>query len=126
MGGGTVKTYLSAGRYYEKQADVPKGQKFEAVEFPFAASPKADFIDWLNSINAQLDRETFDAQETLWMIDGHLDDYPATPPPPPESKPKSYADWSTEIDEAWAALPLAHKASLVIQFAEEVREKVTP
>jgi hypothetical protein len=39
MGGGSVKTYLSAGRYYEKQADVPKGQKFEAVEFPFAASP---------------------------------------------------------------------------------------
>lgn len=44
-----MKLYLLNGTYYEKQADVPKGQgKFETVEFPFAASPKADFVAWLN------------------------------------------------------------------------------
>jgi hypothetical protein len=47
-----VKVYLASGAYYEKQADVPKGQKFEAVEFPFGASPKADFIAWLNEQQA--------------------------------------------------------------------------
>jgi hypothetical protein len=127
-----MKTYLADGRYYEKQADVPKGTKFEAVEFPFSASPKADFIDWLNANFNQCPTpgcpnfvgETYDADETLRLIDGPLDDYPATPPPPNERKPKSYTDYSTEIDEAWSALPLAHKSSLVIQYAEEVRERV--
>lgn len=36
------------GTYYEKQADMPKGTKFEAVDYPFAASPKGDFVRWLN------------------------------------------------------------------------------
>lgn len=43
-----MKLYLAAGTYYEKQADVPKGTKFEGVEFSFAASPKADFVTWMN------------------------------------------------------------------------------
>jgi hypothetical protein len=35
------------GIFYEKQADCPS-RSFETVEFPFAASPKADFVAWLN------------------------------------------------------------------------------
>jgi hypothetical protein len=43
-----MKLYLHTnGCFYEKQADCPS-KSFEAVEFPFAASPKADFVDWMN------------------------------------------------------------------------------
>lgn len=45
-----MKVYLSKGIYYEMQADAKKADKgFETVEFPFAASPKSDFVDWLNN-----------------------------------------------------------------------------
>lgn len=46
-----MKLYFHNGRFYEKQADVPS-RKFEVVEFPFAASPKADFVDWMNQRGA--------------------------------------------------------------------------
>ncbi len=45
-----MKVYRAKGTYYEMQADAKKADKgFETVEFPFAASPKADFVDWLNA-----------------------------------------------------------------------------
>ena len=44
-----MKVYLAKGIYYEMQADAKKADKdFETMEFPFAASPKSDFVDWLN------------------------------------------------------------------------------
>jgi len=44
-----MKLYLHTnGCFYEKQADCPS-KSFEAVEFPFAASPKADFVAWMNN-----------------------------------------------------------------------------
>jgi hypothetical protein len=47
-----MKLYLHTnGVFYEKQADCPS-KKFEAVEFPFAASPKADFVAWINQNSA--------------------------------------------------------------------------
>lgn len=45
-----MKVYLAKGIYYEMQADAKKADKgFETVEFPFAASPKSDFVEWLNN-----------------------------------------------------------------------------
>lgn len=45
-----MKVYLAKGIYYEMQADAKKADKgFETVDFPFAASPKSDFVDWLNN-----------------------------------------------------------------------------
>lgn len=44
-----MKVYLANGRYFEKQADArAEDRKFETIDFPFGASPKSDFIDWLN------------------------------------------------------------------------------
>lgn len=48
-----MKLYLHTnGCFYEKQADCPS-KSFEAVEFPFAASPKADFVAWMNQRGSQ-------------------------------------------------------------------------
>ena len=47
-----MKLYLHTnGVFYEKQADCPS-KNFEAVEFPFAATPKADFVAWINQNSA--------------------------------------------------------------------------
>lgn len=47
-----MKVYLAKGIYYEMQADAKKADKgFETVDFPFAASPKSDFVGWLNGGN---------------------------------------------------------------------------
>lgn len=44
-----MKVYRAKGAYFEKQEDARKADRaFEAVEFPFAASPKTDFVVWLN------------------------------------------------------------------------------
>lgn len=44
-----MKVYRAKGTYFEKQEDARKADRaFEAVEFPFAASPKADFVAWMN------------------------------------------------------------------------------
>jgi hypothetical protein len=50
-----MKLYFAIGTYFEKQADARvevrgTGQKFKTVEFPFAASPKAEFVAWLNVV----------------------------------------------------------------------------
>lgn len=44
-----MKIYLANNRYFEKQADArAESRDFRTIEFPFAATPKADFVDWLN------------------------------------------------------------------------------
>lgn len=80
-----MKLYLLNGTYYEKQADVPKGQgKFETVEFPFAASPKADFVAWMNersdALPSTLHEELFDQGEEL-PVDRHVREQAAKPKP---------------------------------------------
>jgi hypothetical protein len=62
------------GIFYEKQADCPS-RSFETVEFPFAASPKADFVAWLNQnagIATAHTGQAQAAQATLLDIDGPL------------------------------------------------------
>lgn len=44
-----MKLYLVDGRYYEKQADCPH-RKWEVIDLPFNASPKSDFVAWMNSV----------------------------------------------------------------------------
>lgn len=69
-----MKLYRLDGLYYEKQADLPKGQlkAAETVEFPFAASPKADFVSWLNEFE----------QRGLSLPAPVQEDVPPAPPPP--------------------------------------------
>lgn len=91
-----MKLYLHSGRYYEKQADCPD-RKFETVEFSFAATPKADFVAWLNSINngnavddvivededqATIARNTFRDLEGL-PVEQHIAQQAAKPAPTP-------------------------------------------
>lgn len=52
-----MKVYLANGTYFETQAEAKaeaksSGKGFEAVDLPFGASPKADFIVWLNEQQA--------------------------------------------------------------------------
>lgn len=49
-----MKAYLSNAVYFETQAEAKaeakvSGEGFEVVDFPFGATPKADFIGWLNN-----------------------------------------------------------------------------
>lgn len=43
--------------FYEKQGDVPKGQKFKVVEFHFSASPKTNFVNWMNQLASIGDKQ---------------------------------------------------------------------
>lgn len=124
-----MKLYLHSGRYYEKQADCPD-RKFETVEFPFAASPKADFVAWFNSINEgnapedviveDEDHATI-ARKTLLDIDGPLPvdqrvaDAAAKPAPTPHipravPKGDSVIEWllgeatNAEVENVFTAL----------------------
>lgn len=87
-----MKLYLLNGTYYEKQADVPKRQgKFEAVEFPFSASPKADFVAWINDRGNEAVVEQ--AESELLPVDRHVKQLEerakAAPPPPASRVPKT-------------------------------------
>lgn len=66
-----MKVYQSRATslFHEKQADVPKGEKFDAIDFDFSASPKSDFIIFLNRIGYSPD-----GSEPVTMVGMNIDD----------------------------------------------------
>lgn len=109
---------LTTRLYHEKQADVPKGEKFEAVEFPFAASPKADFVAWMNQQPAS-ERA---CRETAPLLE-EMDWTPKQQPLPTQPDP-AHAARSIALEDAWENLPFAQKAHFASLFCEEAREKL--
>ena len=100
-----MKLYLHTGRYYEKQADCPD-RKFETVEFPFAASPKADFVAWLNNppisieaaaafigdaVQSELEREALLDIDGPLPVDQRVAETAAKPAPTPH-QPRSISN----------------------------------
>lgn len=122
-----MRVYLANGVHYEKQADVPKGAKPAPVDFPFAASPKADFVAWLN------ERPTFaqgaefaheerdDAEQFAAEIAG---DYPhGVGQPLPEQPSPSHSAQVIAFEDQFEAMPLAtqlHYAALAVENARRV------
>lgn len=77
-----MKTYLAKGIYYEMQADAKKADKgFETVDFPFAASPKSDFVDWLNNNSvAALVAPKFTESDTPLLVEPKGEPYDSALP----------------------------------------------
>jgi hypothetical protein len=122
-----MRLYLAAGTYYEKQADVPKGTKFEAVEFPFAASPKADFVAWMNERSMSgLVAPLIDDVSPALTMDGPI----AKPVGPCASTLPSPAKddlaFRREVAERWDHQPLAWRLDLGMLAFEDARSQVKP
>lgn len=125
-----MKVYrIPAGTYFEKQEDARKAdRKFTAAEFPFAASPKADFVAWMNEREA--DKQPGDDPR----LDEHYpgsDWSPPTPQPQPTQpvQPQSILDRAA-IDAMWPNLPLEYRFGLCAMTMEDARNtdwfKTTP
>lgn len=118
-----MKLYLQNGTYYEKQADVPKG-KFETVEFPFSASPKADFVAWMNERQPASYNGMAIAEVAELDTDLRVTALPqAAPQQPPAEAPRHHAAsvvaWV--LDEADNAAVEQVFAALGARFHEAVR-----
>lgn len=90
--------------YFERQADVPRGVKFETVEFDFSASPKGDFVAWLNAAPPPAP-----APDTA----------PSAPPTPANGGGLSLA-----FDDAFEAMPLARQLHFAALAMENARDRV--
>ncbi len=124
-----MKLYLANGTHYEKQADVPKGTKFEAVEFPFAASPKADFVAWLNELGVTYSVTLSDVENEGLRVDAAVDAGEPWPSQPTYSKPTTLSDPAISaatiaLDEAFMAAPLAQQLTLASIALEEARGRI--
>lgn len=112
--------------FYEKQSDIPKGMKFTTVEFPFNASPKADFVAWLNDPCGEFAAakvEGFNAG----FVKGEDVAYAgieargvAQPQPVQPVQPQSQIDRAA-IDAMWPSLPLAYRFGLCAMTMEDAR-----
>lgn len=117
-----MKVYQSTatGLHYVKQADVPKGEKFVAVEFPFSASPKQDFCDWLNERGtiASLLPPAPEANSGFFV------EPKATPVPNPAQPDPQFARQTIAFEDGFAAMPLATKLHFAALAVEEARERI--
>lgn len=121
-----MKLYLHTnGVFYEKQADCPN-KSFEAVEFPFAASPKADFVAWINQnagIATAATSQAEVAQATLLDIDGPLpvDTHVAKVAAQAPAAPREYFGpqhpLTTLAVEEWCEAAQPHQIGTVIRAA---------
>lgn len=109
-----MRLYLAAGTHYEKQADVPKGTKFEAVEFPFAASPKADFVAWMNA-TGPAEPLFEDTTETVLNL--------VAQPAPIQPSPQHTAQLLA-FEDQWAEFPLARKLHYAALACEDARSAI--
>lgn len=124
-----MKVYrIPAGTYFEKQEDARKAdRKFEPVEFPFAASPKADFVAWLNEqgtgecppFSGLASPEPAGPE---WRLEPQ-------PQPTQPVQPQSILDRAA-IDAMWPNLPLEYRFGLCAMTMEDARNtdwfKTTP
>lgn len=109
-----MKVYLSCGTYFEKQEDAHKharqnGTTFTKVEFPFAASPKADFVAWLNMDGDIAEERPQSAPE--WK---------PSPQPQPVQPTSAFADQTLAFEDQFEAMPLPlqlHFAGLALENA---------
>lgn len=124
-----MKVYLANGIYIEKQEDARKAArlhntKFETVDFPFAASPKSDFVDWLNNgkwprasveVNAQDRDDTF--------VDDLIARAPKTPPiPKPDERFIEQVRVDISIEEQIQTCDLPRLATLASNVAWRFNE----
>lgn len=134
-----MKLYLHTnGLFYEKQADCPS-KSFEAVEFPFSATPKADFVTWMNAnyspnihggqaVKTELFDETVKTDLADLPVDRHIREQAARPTPPPhQPRPVPHADAVMEwvLDEASPAEIENLFGALGARFHEANRRIVT-
>lgn len=122
-----MKVYrIPAGTYFEKQEDARKAdRKFEAVDFAFAASPKADFVDWLNSaerqgVQASGSAATYAKAEE--MMDCYQFGSVSAQPQPTQPSP-AHAAQVIAFEDQFGAMPLAlqlHYAALAVENARKV------
>jgi hypothetical protein len=126
-----MKLYLAAGTYYEKQADVPKGTKFEPVEFIFTASPKADFVAWMNNAGkalayAEKKMDLLTNQPVTFL---EVEAGPIAKPVGPcastlPSLPKEEMAFRREVEKRWPDTPLTWRLDLGMLAFEDARSVV--
>lgn len=123
-----MKVYQSKSdhRFYEKQADVPRGIKFVAVEFPFSASPKADFIDWLNGLDYGPGVSTRIAEQPVSMVAVNINEplLNVVPTPNPVQPDPHFSRQVIAFEDGFAAMALATKLHFAALALEEAREKL--
>jgi hypothetical protein len=123
-----MKVYQSKAdrRFYEKQADVPKGVKWAAVEFPFSASPKADFIAWLNQLDyGPLVAAQIGSQQAT-SVGVNIDEplFNVIPTPNPVQPDPHFSKQVIAFEDGFEAMPLATKLHYATLALEEAREKI--
>lgn len=130
-----MKLYqTSKGTYCEKAEDFYNQQVAECggrksdydhsgaiVEFPFAASPKADFVAWMNARDNSGISYPPQAPE---LLDGPV----AAPPPPCVSTAPSPAKddlaFRREVEERWDDTPLTWRMDMGMLAFEDARKAV--
>jgi hypothetical protein len=118
----------SNGLFYEKQADCPS-KTFEAVEFPFAASPKADFVAWMNQ-NAGIAKNHTSApigdllgptenvgSASELPVDRHVREVAAQTPAAPREFFNAQHPLTTMSIEGWCEQAQPHQLGTVVRAA---------
>lgn len=118
-----MRLYRAAGTYYEKQADVPKGARFEAVEVPFAASPKADFVAWMNE--RERDKQPGDDAPLFGHANPEIEPLGKPQPAPAQPSP-AHAAQVLAFEDEWANFPLGRKLHFAALACEDAREAIKP
>jgi len=123
-----MKVYQSKSdrRFYEKQADVPKGVKWAAVEFPFSASPKADFIAWLNQLDyGPLVAAQIGSQQST-AVGMNIDEplLNVIPVPNPVQPDPHFSRQVIAFEDGFVMMHLATKLHFAALAVEEAREKL--
>ena len=128
-----MKLYLhNNGCFYEKQADCPS-KNFEAVEFPFAATPKADFVAWMNQNSGLAKAATSQAevaQATLLDIDGplpvdaHAAKVAAATPAPREFFNAQHPLTTASIED-WCGQAQPHQIGTIVRAAALRLQQIT-
>jgi len=104
-----MKLYIANGVYVGTQDEARKINKtFEQVEVP---TDKAGLIEYLNGLRQQ-------GVEDEFAVVVERND----PPVAPTGSLPNYADWSSNLEDQWEKLPLAHKLHFAALAVEDARE----
>ena len=123
----------TTGFYYEKQDEAHREagrRNTETVEFPFAASPKGDFVAWLNAQAFEQSLKGGWTAEEQAATEALLDLPPvvAKPVGPCASTAPSPAKddlaFRREVSERWDSLPLTYRLDLGMLAFEDARNVV--
>jgi len=116
-----MKLYLASGTYYEKQIhEKGRDSAFCTIEFPFSATPKSEFVNWLNKQGHQDQGEPSEELPVDLYIRKNAERLASQPPKGPSNK----AAQTVAFEDGFQDMPLATKLHYAALALEEARERL--